>query len=161
MARVKSRGFWTTEQALSNYNVGHYQTYSGSVDKAIGKNISVKLTAAYRAFDTTGLASSRVLPYATNIFIYGTPDYQAWQPELTVNGASFDDRLKWTTGLFYFRENSPNDGDQLYLFLPSGNVPFAAAGRQIKWGARPRFSLVSAARGPRMMLASWLLRRLR
>jgi iron complex outermembrane receptor protein len=133
VARVKSRGFWTTEQALTNYNVGHYQTYSGSVDKAFSSKVSAKLTAAYRTWDTTGLASSRGLPYATNIFIYGTPDYKSYQTELTINGSSFDDRLNWTTGLFYFRENSPNDGDQLYLFLPSGNVPAAAAGRQITY----------------------------
>ena len=131
MKRIQERGFWTTEQALSNVNRGRYQTYSAAVDKALGENVSVHWTAAHRAWETSGTASSRGLPYATNIFYYNAPAYRSYQSELTVNGESFADRLKWTTGLFYFRETSPNDGDQLYLFLPSGNVPFAAAGRQI------------------------------
>jgi iron complex outermembrane receptor protein len=131
--RVKARGFWTTEQALTNYNVGHYQTYSGAVEKEFSPKLSAKLTTAYRTWDAGGIASSRGLPYATNIFIYGTPNYKSYQSEFTLNGLSFNDKLNWTAGLFYFRENSPNDGDQLYLFLPSGNTPFAAAGRQITY----------------------------
>ena len=133
MNRVKARGFWTTEQALTNYNVGHYQTYSGAVEKSFSSTLSAKLTTAYRTWDTTGIASSRGLPYATNIFLYGTPNYRSYQSELTLNGSSFGRKLDWTAGLFYFRESSPNDGDQLYLFLPSGNTPFAAAGRQITY----------------------------
>ena len=50
-----------------------------------------------------------LVSYATNIFIYNTPKYESYQTELTFNGSSFDDRLKWTTGLFYFREDSPDD----------------------------------------------------
>jgi iron complex outermembrane receptor protein len=133
VARVKARGFWTTEQALSNYNEGHYNTYSAQVDKQFNSKISGRLTAAYRNWDASGLASSRGLPYATNLFIYNTPDYKSYQAEATLNGDSFDDRLKWTTGLFYFREESARDGDQLYLFLPGGNVPSAVAGRQITY----------------------------
>ena len=131
--RVKARGFWTTEQALTNYNVGHYQTYSGAVQKDFSSTLNAKLTTAYRTWDTSGIASSRGLPYATNIFLYGTPNYKSYQSELTLNGSNFGRKLDWTSGLFYFRENSPNDGDQLYLFLPSGNTPFAAAGRQITY----------------------------
>ena len=43
-----------------------------------------------------------------------------------------DDKLKWTTGLFFSRKHSPNDGGLLYLFLPSaGSAPTAAGGKQI------------------------------
>jgi iron complex outermembrane receptor protein len=132
LAREQAAGFWSAEQAISNYNVGHDQTYSAVADKSIG-SIEVKLTGAYRKMDTSGISSSRGLAYATNIFTYGTPDYQSYQSELTVNGTNFDNRLKWTGGLFYFRETSPNDGDQLYLFLPAGVAPAAAAGKQITY----------------------------
>jgi iron complex outermembrane receptor protein len=133
VARVKARGFWTTEQALTNYSVGHYQTYSATVDKQLSSKISARLTSAYRTWDTSGITSSRGLPYATNLFVYGTPEYKSYQTELTLNGDSFDQALKWTAGLFYFREESRKDGDQLYLFLPGGNSPFAASGRQITY----------------------------
>ena len=134
-AREQKDGFWSTEQAVSNYAVGHYQVVSGVLEKTFGK-IDVKLTGAYRWFDTSGDAVSRGLPYATNIFLYDTPDYRSYQSELTVNGSSFSDRLKWTTGLFFFRETSPDDGDQLYLFLPSGIAP-RGGGRQADHLHRP------------------------
>lgn len=129
--RIKSRGFWTTEQALSNYSAAHYQTYSAQVDKDVSDKVAVRWMAAYRNWDSSGIAASRGLPYVTNIFMFNTPDYRSYQSELTVNGSTFGDRLKWTTGLFYFREESDKDGDQNYLFLPNGNIPSAVAGRQI------------------------------
>ena len=132
VARAQTEGFWSIEQAAPNYDVGHFQVVSGVVDKMFG-NIDVRLTAAYRWFDTTGASISRGLPYDTNIFIYDTPDYKSYQSELTVNGSEFDNRLKWTSGLFYFRETSPDDGDQNYLFLPSGVTPTAATGKQITY----------------------------
>src|SRR6185503_11007655 len=46
--------------------------------------------------------------------------------------SAFADRVKWTGGLFYFDERSPNDGSLLYLFLPSaGGAPTAASGKQL------------------------------
>jgi iron complex outermembrane receptor protein len=130
IAREQTYGFWSTEQAITNENVGHYQTYSALADKSFGK-IDVRLLTAYRAFDTSGFSSGRGLSYVTNIFQYQTPKYQSYQTELTLNGSALDDRLKYTAGLFYFKETSPNDGDQNWLFLPGGNVPAAVAGRQI------------------------------
>jgi iron complex outermembrane receptor protein len=132
LARENAAGFWSAEQALSNYDVGHYTTLSAVADKTLG-GVDVKLTGAYRGWDTKGISSSRGLGYVTNVFTYGTPDYKSYQSELTVNGTSFKSRLKWTGGLFFFRETSPNDGDQLYLFLPAGVTPTAAAGKQITY----------------------------
>jgi iron complex outermembrane receptor protein len=132
VAREQGYGFWSTEQAISNDDVGHFQVVSSAVEKTFGQ-IDVKLTGAYRWFDTSGDAVSRGLPYATNIFLYDTPAYRSYQSELTVNGSDFSNRLKWTVGLFFFRETSPDDGDQLYLFLPSGIAPAAAAGKQITY----------------------------
>ncbi len=130
VAREKAEGFWSTEQAVSNYDAGHFQTVSGLAEKTQG-DIDIRLSAAFRGFDTTGDAVSRGLPYDTTTYIYNTPDYTSYQSELTVNGSDLDNRLKWTAGLFFFRESSPHDGDQYYLFLPSGITPTAASGKQV------------------------------
>ena len=121
---------WSTEQTSSNTDIGHYQTVSGVADKKSG-NIEVRLLGSYRWWDNTGVAIGRGLPYDTNYFLYQIPDYKSYQSELTVNGSSFDDRLKWTAGLFFFQEASPHDGGYLWLFLPSGIAPTAASGKQI------------------------------
>ncbi len=130
VARAPGEGFWSAEQAVSNYDIGHFQGVSAQLDQALGA-VDLRWLSAYRWFDTEGDAVSRGLPYATNIFLYDTPQYRSWQSELTLNGRAAADRLKWTAGLFAFAETSPDDGDQLYLFLPSGIAPAAISGHQI------------------------------
>ncbi len=130
--RERNAGFWTTEQAVSNTNRGRYYTLSGVVEKTLGR-VDARLLLAHRRWHTEGASQNRGLPYVTNVFLYATPDYRSWQAELTLNGGLFADRLKWTAGLFFFRETSADDGDQLYLFLPGGVSPAAVAGRQITY----------------------------
>lgn len=130
VAREQTYGFWSAEQDISNLSAGHYGTYSATANKKFD-NVDVRLMAAYRTFDNTGTAVSRGTPYESNTYKYNFPDYESWQSELTVNGKSFDNKLQWTTGLFYFSERSPNDGGFLYQFLPSAaGPPTAAAGKQ-------------------------------
>src|SRR4051812_8017346 len=128
--REQNYSFWSAEQDVSNLSQGHYGTYSATANKTFG-DVDVRLMAAYRTFDNTGTAVSRGLPYESNTYKYRFPNYQSWQTELTVNGRSFDNKLQWTTGLFFFNEKSPNDGGFLYQFLPSAaGPPTAAAGKQ-------------------------------
>ena len=129
--REQAEGFWSTEQSVSDADVGHYHTVSATADKLFG-DTDVKLLGAYRWYDTAGSSNSRGLSYDTTNFTYDTPNYQSWESELTVNGNALDERLKWTTGLFFFEESSPDDGGDEYLFLPSaGSAPQAVAGKQI------------------------------
>jgi iron complex outermembrane receptor protein len=131
VARQQAAGFWSAEQAVSNLVGGHYQTWSATANKTLD-DVDVKLMGAYRTFDNNGTAVSRGQPFETNTYIYGYPKYESYQSELTVNGKALDGKLNWTGGLFYFNERSPNDGGQLYLFLPSaGSAPTAAGGKQI------------------------------
>jgi iron complex outermembrane receptor protein len=131
VAREQKAGFWTTDQDVSNLVGGHYQTYSATANKTFD-DIDVRLMGAYRTFDSSGTAVSRGQPFETNTYIYNFPRYESYQSELTVNGKALDNKLQWTTGLFYFNERSPNDGGLLYLFLPSaGSAPTAAAGKQL------------------------------
>src|SRR3954467_7595193 len=128
--REQTYGFWSAEQDISNLSAGHYGSYPATANKKFG-DIDVRLMAAFRTFNSTGTAVSRGLPFESNTYKYNFPNYQSWQSELTVNGRSFDDKLQWTTGLFYFNERSPNDGGFLYQFLPSAaGPPTAAAGKQ-------------------------------
>ncbi len=131
LSREQTYGFWSTEQALSNLDVGHYQTYSATVDSAVD-DVAVRLMTAYRTFDNTGRAVSRGLGVEMNTYQFNIPDYESWQSELTLNGSLFSDTVKWTGGLFYFTESSPDDGGILYLFLPAaGGPPTAASGKQL------------------------------
>lgn len=130
ITRSQQRSFWSTEQAITNQNKGDYQTWSAVADKRLGK-IDLRLLAAYRTFDNSGSSAGRGLSYVTNINAYRTPAYRSYQTELTLNGAAFADRLKYTAGLFYFREASASDGMTNALFLPNGISPAAAPGRQI------------------------------
>jgi iron complex outermembrane receptor protein len=131
VAREQQAGFWSVDQDISNLVGGHYGTYSATINKSFG-DIDVRWLGAYRTFNSKGTAVSRGQPFETNTYVYAFPNYQSYQNELTVNGKAFDNRLQWTTGLFWFDEKSPNDGGQLYLFLPSaGSAPTAASGKQL------------------------------
>ena len=132
VAREQTYGFWSTEQAVTNKNTGDYQTYSAVADKRFG-SIDVRLLTAYRTFDNEGASAGRGLSYVTNINAYRTPKYRSYQTELTLNGAALDEQLKYTAGLFYFRETSPNDGGENWLYLPSAGTPAPSAGRQITY----------------------------
>jgi iron complex outermembrane receptor protein len=130
VAREQKYGFWSTEQAVSDLDVGHYQTVSATVNKTFD-DITVKWLTAYRWWDNKGTSVSRGLPYDTTEYDYSDPDYKSYQSELTVNGNAFDDKLKWTTGLFFFQEDSPNDGGLFYLYLPAAVTPQPVANKQI------------------------------
>ena len=132
VAREQTYGFWSTEQAKSNLDVGHYNLVSAVVENKFANDIDVKLTGALRWFDSTGTAISRGQPYVSSQYVFNIPAYKSYQTELTVTGNALDSTVKWTGGLFFFEESDPRDGGYQYLFLPSGGPagPTAATGKQ-------------------------------
>jgi iron complex outermembrane receptor protein len=131
VAREQADGFWSTEQAQSNLDVGHYHTVSAVAEKKLDGDIDVKLTGGYRWFDSTGTAVSRGQPFVASVYVFNIPDYKSYQSELTVTGSGLGSALKWTGGLFFFEESDPRDGGYQNLFLPSaGSAPSAIAGKQ-------------------------------
>ncbi|HEX3754969.1 MAG TPA: TonB-dependent receptor [Rhizomicrobium sp.] len=130
IAREQRYGFWSTEQTVSNADVGHYQTVSATVNKTFD-DVDVKWLTAYRWWDNRGTSIGRGLSYDTADYEYMVPDYKSYQSELTVNGNALGDRLKWTTGMFFFQEDSPDDGGLFYLYLPSAVTPQPVSGKQI------------------------------
>jgi len=133
VAREQNYGFWSTEQTVSNQDVGHYQTVSATVNKRFG-DVDVKWLTAYRWWDNRGTSVGRGLPYDTADYEYIVPDYKSVQSELTVNGNALDNKLQWTAGLFYFMEDSPHDGGLFYLFLPSSVTPQPGKGITLQDG---------------------------
>lgn len=72
LAREQQYGFWSAEQARSNLDAGHYQTYSATVDKTLG-DIDVHWVSAYRTWDNEGRATSRGLAVETNTYLFNVP----------------------------------------------------------------------------------------
>jgi iron complex outermembrane receptor protein len=132
--REQKYGFWSTEQTVSNADVGHYQTVSATVNKTFG-DIDVKWLSAYRWWDNRGTSIGRGLPYDTAAYEYITPDYKSYQSELTVNGNAFSNSVQWTAGLFFFQEDSPNDGGLFYLFIPNNGIPAPGKGITLQDGS--------------------------
>jgi iron complex outermembrane receptor protein len=130
VAREQQYGFWSTEQTVPNADVGHYQTVSATARKSID-DIDIKWLTAYRWWDNTGTSIGRGLPYDTAAYEYQVPDYKSVQSELTVNGKAFGGSVQWTGGLFFFQEDSPNDGGLFYLFIPNSGFPQPVSGKQI------------------------------
>ena len=112
VAREQTDGFWSTEQAHQQSGCRPLpHRFRRRRTRRFGDDIDVKLTGRLSLAATiTGTAVSRGQPYDASVYVYGMPDYQSWQSELTVNGKALDNKLKWTSGLFFFEERSPNDG---------------------------------------------------
>jgi iron complex outermembrane receptor protein len=136
VAREQKYGFWSTEQTASNRDVGRYQTVSATVNKDFGEGLSLKWLTAYRWWDNRGTSIGRGLPYNTADYEYIVPDYKSWQSELTLSGKALADRLDWTTGLFFFQEDSPHDGGLFYLFIPSSVTPQPGKAITLQDGSR-------------------------
>ncbi len=103
------------------------------MNKTFG-DIDVKWLSAIRWWDNRGTSVGRGLSYDTANYEYMVPDYKSYQSELTVGGKALDNKLQWTTGLFFFQEDSPRDGGLFYLFLPSSVTPQPGKGITLQDG---------------------------
>ena len=126
----QANDFWTTDQELNAEDTDHFATLSAVADQSFD-GFDVKLLGSYRHYNANGFVGSRGLPYVTINTLFNVPDYSAYSSELTINGSSFADTLKWTAGFFYFSESSPNSGSLSYLYSPNFPQPTALAGRQV------------------------------
>ena len=121
--------FWSMDQAVSSRNIDHVHTVSALVEKTFDQ-VSVKLVSGYRWFDTYNVTASRGLPYDVVQTSYTVPNYKAYTSELTLTGTSDDQALKWTAGLFFFKESAAG-GSAQYLYSPNFAQPQAVSGRQV------------------------------
>jgi iron complex outermembrane receptor protein len=126
----QANDFWTTDQELNAEDTDHFETLSAAADQGF-EDFDVKLIGSWRHYNSNGFVGSRGLPYVTIETLYNVPDYNAYSSELTFNGSSFGDSLKWTAGFFYFNESSPDSGSLSYLYSPNYPVPAAISGHQV------------------------------
>ena len=87
----------------SNFNKIDSQGYSGTVDWEISGDLSLKSITAYRELDAVFGLDADGSPLVIADLSFDTHQEQFSQ-EFQLNGSGFDERLKWTTGLYYFQE---------------------------------------------------------
>jgi iron complex outermembrane receptor protein len=91
--------FYDDTQQLDAWGV------SGTVDYAITDRISAKFVAAYRSYESEWMSDSDMTPFGLIQTDYLQEHLQR-QAELQLNGLLADDRLQWTTGVFYYNSKS-------------------------------------------------------
>ncbi|SFG47177.1 iron complex outermembrane recepter protein [Novosphingobium sp. CF614] len=91
-------------------NADHYDVWGVSmvINQELGANTSLKSITAYRK--VTGFAGrdGDSSPYAITETISNDHNSQFSQ-ELQLNGSSFDNRFKWTTGLYFMHQKMRNN----------------------------------------------------
>jgi iron complex outermembrane receptor protein len=107
---------YTAASLIPNSQKEKTQTYEATIvdQTALGQ---FKLIAGYRRVDDDSINNYGGAPYVFAYFNAFQHLYQ-WSTEATLSGKALDDRLTYTTGLFYFNE-SGLDGS---LFLPFADV---------------------------------------
>jgi len=89
-----------------------------TLDYAVTDNIDFKSITANRnmtaAFGRDSDNSPIFMDHTSNKY-----SHRQFTQELQLNGNSFDGRLKWLTGLFYFEEHGRDN-----VFVPLGGLPF-------------------------------------
>jgi iron complex outermembrane receptor protein len=123
---------------------------SVTLDAKLG-SVGLRSITAWRTFDAWFVRDTDASPF-TIVVPSSTVEQRQFTQELQLLGTSFDDRLDWVGGLYFFDENADDDSDfQTASFVTqSGGVdiggrahaPFA----QGTWRFTPRLALTAGAR---------------
>lgn len=105
-------GRWATapgDVGATGPNADHYDVWglSGIVDVELGNGLSVKSITAYRAVKGFAGRDGDSSPYAITETVSRDDNWQFSQ-EVQLNGSSFEERFKWTTGLYYMKQKLRN-----------------------------------------------------
>lgn len=122
--------FWRIDQADMGYNTGVFQSVSAAYDRDFG-GASFRLIGGYRWLSTESISISRGAPYDTIQTTDVNPDYRAYTAEATLSGDAMGERLAWTAGAFFFKENSGDQIGAMQLFSTNQLMPQPIAGRQV------------------------------
>lgn len=82
---------------------------SGVIDWDVAENVHIKSITAYRDFENTFGRDSDGSPLALDI-TWDTSKHSQFTQEVQVTGVSFDDRLDWAVGAFYYDADDSNQG---------------------------------------------------
>lgn len=106
-----TNGTFPLESKLRTWGV------AGTVTYDLG-NISLKSITSYRFLEASGARDADNTPLKIVHTTFVTKDKQFSQ-EFQLAGTSFDGRLKWVGGLYYFDQNAE---DTAGIFLPVGDI---------------------------------------
>lgn len=113
--------YGTYRGGLDNFNYLRSTGGSITVDWNLSDNLSFKSISAYREY-VTGFGSD--FDFSPHYIGAGNnyTDQDQRSQEFQLTGVSFDDRLRWVAGLYYFAENADDPSISL------GNTPLIEAG---------------------------------
>jgi iron complex outermembrane receptor protein len=121
-----------------------------TLDARVG-GVAVRSITAWRTFDAYFVRDTDAAPFAIGV-PSSTVEQRQFSQELQLLGSSFDDRLDWVGGLYFFDELADDDSDfrTASFVAQSGGVdiggrayaPFA----QATWRFTPRLALTGGAR---------------
>ncbi len=90
-----------------------HKNFSAKVDYDIADNLHLKFIYGYREYEQT-FSNVNMTPFSFNGY-YVDQEHDQTSYELRINGLSFNERLDWTTGVYYFESNTHMGG-----FVSSG-----------------------------------------
>jgi iron complex outermembrane recepter protein len=115
------------------------------------RGVAVRSITAWRTFDAYFVRDTDASPFEI-VVPSSTVEQRQFSQELQLLGTSFDDRLDWVGGLYFFDESADDDSDfrTASFVAQSGGVdiggrsfaPFA----QATWRFAPRLALTAGAR---------------
>lgn len=81
----------------------------GTIDYKFGDGLALKAISAYQRYKGSYGSDLDLTPYSTNSanYIY---DHEQFTQELRLSGSSFQDKLEWTVGGFYYKATSKFGG---------------------------------------------------
>ena len=110
-----------THRDVENVNDMEHWGMSGTLDWDPMEDIHVKSITAYREFENTFGRDSDGSPLPID-HTWDTSKHDQFTQEVQVTGVSFDDRLDWVLGGFYYNADDSNQGwNFLYPYILSTN----------------------------------------
>lgn len=112
-----------TPQAINDPDGDHFISFSDTdipqeyeswhatltLDWSVNENFGVKSISSWRNVDARFGRDADNLPFNQQVELFMGNDYDAWSQEVQFSGTSFNQRLDWTVGAYYFYEDGVED----------------------------------------------------
>jgi iron complex outermembrane receptor protein len=162
----------TSRYSFAGFNAPDYFHFYFSVGQAVVKyqltdDINLKVITAYSSYLTRLAQDFDMTPLS---ILSSSPSHDktgVFTEEVQLNGTSFSDRLKWTTGVFYYDSQLRDDpgqaialgfGPPAYAYgNPATYISSEAAFGQATYNLTDRFSVAAGFRYSRETNKSWLI----
>lgn len=130
-----------------------YESYSATVTLSwnISDTLSLKSISSWRNVDARFGRDADNLPFNQQVELFMGNDYDAWSQEIQLSGSSFNARLDWTVGGYYFYEDGVEDDFISFASFDINSGGFFetedfAAFAQATWHATDKLALTGGLR---------------